>query len=131
MDKILNFIKYNKLLIFILVTMLILIAVVALFPVKNSVQETATTSKNTYYTTKDFTVINENGKITIQVLNKLITDPVLIKNTLGIPQDYPVNIEIPGPLLHDKYSPQTTPVTIPDPSNMIQDATNNKIVIGE
>ena len=131
MEKVFNFIKHNKLLIFILVTMLVLIVVVVLLPVKNLVPQTATASKSSYYSTKDFTVINENGNITIQVLNKLITDPVLIKNTLGIPQDYPVNIEIPGPLLHDKYSPQTTPVTIPDPSNTIQDATDKKIIIGD
>ena len=108
--SIFEFIKNNRLFSVVIAILFCLFIAIIFSPVSKKAQK-PTEQVNYYFTTKDFTVINENGELTVQTFDPNFQDPYLIKKSLGINLEQEINVEIPGPLLFGNFEPsEATPI---------------------
>ena len=111
LKKIIDFIKNNRLLTAICV-IVVFICLALIFNIPFGSSTKPLDQNISYYSTKDFTVTNENGKITVESRNPGMTNPTIIKNTLGIPADQDITVVVPGASLGKTINSQPLPGTV-------------------
>jgi hypothetical protein len=95
-DRFIQFIKDNPYLSVIVFLMLVLLIIVA-FTKKDLNAPKNPNNRELYYVTEDFTVnYMPNGDIIVQTRNPDLQNLELIRQTLGLPDDANVILDIPG-----------------------------------
>lgn len=96
LDRFIQFIKDNPYLSVIVFLMLVLLIIVA-FTKKDLNSPPTSNNRELYYVTEDFTVnYMPNGDIIVQSRNPDLQNIELIKQTLGLPDNANVILDIPG-----------------------------------